>query len=107
MPKPPVGVASWRQVVQERVDTSSLRVVATEIGMSPSGLHVFLGGSRPHPATLKKISAWAARERAGQRPIDSRDVDAAVALLVRYVEGAPSERQAAARLRSILARLDR
>jgi hypothetical protein len=107
MPKPPVGVASWRQLVQKRVDGSSLRAVATEIGMSSSGLHVFLGGSRPHPATLKKISAWAAREQAGQLPIDSRDVEAAVALLVRFVESAPNERQATARLRSILVRLGR
>ncbi len=75
--------------------------------MSPSGLHVFLSGSRPHPSTLQKIGAWAARTHLARGSIDSRDVEAAIALIHRYVDSAPNEKEAATRLDKVLARLQR
>lgn len=106
MPKPLAGVVGLRKLVQQAVDQSSYRAVAEEIGMSQSGLYTFLARTRPHPATLKKVSAWAERQVAGkQESFDARDLDAAIALLVRFVRAAPNEKRAASRLREIVAKL--
>lgn len=93
MPNRESGVGQLRQLVRERVEKTSIRAVALEIGMSPSGLHVFLEGSRPHPATVRKISEWSKRDP-GPRIPDSRDVDAAVDLLRVYLERHPRSARA-------------
>src|ERR1044071_4560951 len=54
----PFGMARIREAVAERVAASSLRAVATEIGMSWSGLRKFLRGGSPHRATAQKLLAW-------------------------------------------------
>lgn len=106
MPKPLAGVVGLRRLVQKAVNQSSYRAVAEEIGMSQSGLYTFLTRTRPHPATLMKVSAWAERQVAGRKDsIDARDVDAAIALLARFVRAAPDEKRAAARLRDVVAKL--
>lgn len=97
MPKRPAGVAHLRQLVRERVDETSIRAVAAQIGMSASGLHVFLNGSRPHPSTVQLVTRWASR--LGEQGVpDDRDVDAAIALLVQYVRSAPTKDEQRARV---------
>lgn len=53
-----------RDVVAERVEAESLRRVAREVGMSPSGLQKFLDGATPYSATRRKLERWYVREAA-------------------------------------------
>jgi hypothetical protein len=52
-----------REMARLRVAETSLREVAGEIGMSPSGLRKFLDGSDPYGKTLGKLRAWVPRVR--------------------------------------------
>ena len=82
------GIKSLREAVAGRVAETSIRAVAEEIGMSHSGLHVFLKGSDPHPTTREKLVTWYVESRkspASQRDVTKADVDAAIRLLVCYV----------------------
>jgi hypothetical protein len=40
------------------VAATSRRRTAAEIGLSPRGLLKILSGTRPHPATLRKLEEW-------------------------------------------------
>lgn len=53
-----------REAVEEGVVTRSLRGVAREVGMSPSGLQKFRDGSTPYTATRRKLERWYVRESA-------------------------------------------
>lgn len=55
-------VAEIRDAVAESVSSTSLRQVAREVGMAPSGLRKFLDGSRPYTATRRKLHRWYVRE---------------------------------------------
>jgi hypothetical protein len=96
--------------VRQRVDETSIRAVAEELGMSPSGLHVLLGGTRPHPATLEKLVSWYVERRRSNpgsaAAVAAVDVDAAIRLLVHYVGQDGRESTQAERLRQILRRLE-
>jgi hypothetical protein len=77
--------------------------------MSPSGLHVLLKGSAPHPSTREKLVAWyVERGRAdGFRPeVSSADADAALRLLVRYVRQTSRADTQAKRVREIVNRFE-
>ncbi len=77
--------------------------------MSPSGLHVLLNGSSPHPATRGKLVAWyvAAQKEGVSRPdVSKADVDAALRLLVQYVRQDARSAVQAKRLREIVQRLE-
>jgi hypothetical protein len=47
-----------RSLAGERVERSSLRAVASQLGMSPSGLSKFLGGASPYQKTVGKLEGW-------------------------------------------------
>jgi hypothetical protein len=49
-----------RAAVTAAVEESSLRGVAREVGLSPTGLSKFLAGSRPYQRTRRKLERWAA-----------------------------------------------
>jgi transcriptional regulator with XRE-family HTH domain len=53
-----VPVTVLRDAVRLRVEGSTLRAVAAEVGLSFSGLRSFLAGTKPHPRTLEKLQAW-------------------------------------------------
>jgi hypothetical protein len=53
-----VALTRLRAAVTARVEMSSLRRVASEIGMSAPGLQSFLNGGTPFEATRRKLSAW-------------------------------------------------
>lgn len=101
------GVETLRDAVKARVSDTSIRAVAEEIGMSPSGLHVLLKGSDPHPATREKLVAWYIEQQRSKArsAVSKADVDAAVQLLIRYVrdDGRPGAqaRRAAAIMRRL------
>jgi hypothetical protein len=57
-PERAVPVVVLRDAVRLRVEGSTLRAVAAEVGLSFSGLRSFLAGTKPHPRTLEKLHAW-------------------------------------------------
>lgn len=58
LPSRIVSVVRLREAAQARVDASSRRAVAREIGLQPRGLEVFLAGAKPHPRTVEKLLRW-------------------------------------------------
>lgn len=110
-PRSSGGVGAIRQFARGRVEETSLRAVAAEIGMSYSGLRSFLEGREPYTATRGKLLAWYARvQHPDGRPVDPQGVQSAVALLARHLENLsdPRARSTAALdvFREIVSRLD-
>lgn len=52
------AVTHLRETAAARVENTSLRDVAREIGMSPTGLKKFLHGASPYAATLRRLRSW-------------------------------------------------
>ncbi len=72
-----------RETAAARVENTSLRSVAREIGMSPTGLKKFLQGTAPYSPTLRRLRNWYVRYAAAQPSgVELADADAAVAVLV-------------------------
>ncbi len=70
--------------------STSLREVARDVGMSPSGLSKFLDGAQPYSRTFNKLRAWYVR-RGGRRPdMPAADALAAIGMLLSDV---PDERK--------------
>ncbi|HEX6937969.1 MAG TPA: hypothetical protein VF158_01055 [Longimicrobiales bacterium] len=82
-----------REAVAERVDAQSLRRVAREVGMSPTGLQKFLHGATPYSATRRKLERWYVREVAsyGGAP-DAESLRAALHILGRDLPRGERER---------------
>ena len=57
-----------RDVVAEAVEQGSLRGIAREIGMSPTGLKKLLAGTDPYGPTLRKLVPWYERRVLQTRP---------------------------------------
>jgi hypothetical protein len=51
-----------REAVRERVEASSLRHVARQVGMSPTGLRKFLEGGIPYQKSRRRLFDWLQRE---------------------------------------------
>ncbi|HEX8361014.1 MAG TPA: hypothetical protein VF613_12945 [Longimicrobium sp.] len=51
-----------RENVAIRVHATSLRAVARQVGMSPSGLEKFIAGGTPYSNTRRKLVEWWYRE---------------------------------------------
>jgi transcriptional regulator with XRE-family HTH domain len=75
------SVRHMREVAAARVENTSLRQVAREIGMSPTGLKKFLEGTAPYSPTVRRLRNWYVRYAAVQRS-DVEEVDASAALAV-------------------------
>lgn len=86
-----------RQAASWSVSAASLRQVAREVGMSPSGLQKFLDGSSPYSATRKKLARWYVRR--GHEP----DVHAALAALEVLVQDLPPVERLQAMDRALVA----
>ncbi len=54
----PGSIERLRETVLARVRSTSLRAVAREVGMSPSGLDKFLSGGNPYSGTRRKLYNW-------------------------------------------------
>jgi hypothetical protein len=81
------GVAAMighiRERVGARVENTSLRNVAREIGMSPAGLKKFLQGTAPHSPTLRRLRNWYVQYVAASAgDVSEPDASAALAVLV-------------------------
>jgi hypothetical protein len=85
-----------REAAAARVENTSLRNVAREIGMSPMGLRNFLHGTEPYAPTLRRLRNWYVRYAATRSGnVQLEDATAALSLLVHDLAPAP-RREAAA-----------
>jgi hypothetical protein len=89
-----LDIEAIRTLATRRVEETSLRAVADEIGMSNSGLYSFLQGGKPYSSVRKRLVSWFMRGRlAESRPIPPAEIDAAASLLAAYIrQTAPSGR---------------
>jgi hypothetical protein len=106
--KPRFDTSVARRLAARRVDESSLRAVAAEIGLSKSGLDHFLKGREPYAKTRVKLAAWLMRQaHPTAESIRAGDVDAAIALLDRYMNAVGSDGAREQRVREVADRLFR
>ena len=76
----------FRWALRLAIEGSTLRAVAKEVGMSPSGLQNFLDGAAPYGKTKEKLRFWYFR-RAG---FNSYAVEDAAYILRRLVSSLPA-----------------
>lgn len=57
----PLDVETVRSALRQRIEVTSLRTAAREVGMSPTGLRGFVDGSDPYVKTVRRARAWFAR----------------------------------------------
>jgi hypothetical protein len=83
-----------RSLAGEHVERTSLRAVASQVGMSPSGLSKFLGGAAPYQKTVGKLESWYLLQQDGELHAEgpsAKVAAVAVRLLARIAP--PSMRQ--------------
>lgn len=61
-PKPSPPLERMREALAARVEATSLRQVARDVGMSPTGLQKVLGGADSYSRTRRKLERWYVRE---------------------------------------------
>ena len=75
-------VQHLRDMAAARVENTSLRGVAREIGMSPTGLKKFLLGTAPYSPTLRRLRKWYIQHAAlPTGEVSYQDASAALAVL--------------------------
>jgi hypothetical protein len=93
-----------REVATARVQATSLRRVAREIGMSPTGLRKFLDGTEPYTPTLHRLRVWFVRFAATPAgEVSHEEASAALAILTHDLSPTP-RRMAAQGMLDLLAR---
>lgn len=92
----PAPLSTVRDEVRHAIEQASVRAVAREVGLSPSGLQKFADGSQPYRGTRRKLVEWYAKREAGSDADDTPPAAAAAAfeLLLRPL---PPHRRADAR----------
>jgi transcriptional regulator with XRE-family HTH domain len=79
----PISPERVRQAVTRAVLATSLRQVARDVGMSPSGLDKYLTGiSEPYSQTRRKLEQWYVRNAAAHDGISDATAAAALTLLL-------------------------
>lgn len=84
------SVEHLRAAAATRVEHTSLRGVAREIGMSPTGLKKFLLGTAPYSPTLRRLRKWFVhRATLPLGEVGREDVSAAIEVLTHDLPGQP------------------
>lgn len=86
--KPGAPLDVLRHAAAEAETASSLRAVAREIGMSPTGLRNFIDGQTPYPSTRRKLNAWYTRYRLSRRVFTETEARAGLAVLLDAIPAA-------------------
>jgi prevent-host-death family protein len=71
MSLPSIPLQRLRETIASRVEASSLRTVARQVGMSPMGLKKFILGQEPYSRTQQRLLAWWLREVTGTVPAEA------------------------------------
>jgi len=83
-------VRHLREMAAARVRNTSLRGVAREIGMSPTGLKKFLLGTAPYSPTVRRLRRWYIHHAAlPNGEVEYQDASAALAVLTHDLPGEP------------------
>lgn len=92
--RPQPSIDRLRNAIVLRVQATSLRAVARQVGMSPSGLDKFLSGGTPYTKSRRKLFDWLHRERHNlHSDLTADGMAAALGALVRDL--APDRREGA------------
>jgi hypothetical protein len=89
--RPQNTIDRLREAVTIRVQATSLRSVARQVGMSPSGLDKFLMGGMPYQKSRRKLFDWLSRERGNLGA--EHTVDGVAAALASLVRDLPPDRR--------------
>jgi transcriptional regulator with XRE-family HTH domain len=87
--RPLSNLERLRETVATRVQSTSLRSVARQVGMSPTGLEKFLSGGTPYSRSRQKLQEWAERE--GGRPSSDMTVEGVEVAIGALVRDLPAE----------------
>lgn len=87
-----VRVEIMREAARAYMEATSGRKAAADIGLSKTGLRAFIAGTDPHPATLRKLTAWHIRTARDRHERITAET-AAVALAI-LTETLPAARRA-------------
>jgi len=83
-------VQHLRERAAARVERTSLRGVAREIGMSPTGLKKFLLGTAPYSPTLRRLRKWYLQHAAlPTGEVSYHDASAALVVLIHDLQPEP------------------
>jgi AcrR family transcriptional regulator len=83
-------VQHLRERAAARVERTSLRGVAREIGMSPTGLKKFLLGTAPYSPTLRRLRKWYLHHAAlPTGEVSYHDASAALVVLIHDLQPEP------------------
>jgi hypothetical protein len=83
-----------REMLGIAIERKTLRFVASQVGMSPTGLQQFVAGSKPYGKTKERVRAWFYREAA----MNALAPEDAAWFLRRFVVTLPDPDRAIARL---------
>lgn len=75
-----------RSAAAKRVEETTLRETADEIGMSFSGLRSFIDGGSPQKKTIQKLVAWFYKRSAKANAPQREDLEVAIAQILGYVD---------------------
>lgn len=89
--RPQTSITRLREAVTIRVQATSLRSVARQVGMSPSGLDKFLNGAMPYQKSRRRLFDWLHRERSNLGA--GLTVDGIAAALGSLVRDLPPDRR--------------
>lgn len=90
------SIKHLRETAAARVENTSLRSVAREIGMSPTGLKKFLQGTAPYSPTLRRLRTWYVHYAALQNGmVEVEDATNALSVLVHDLGPDPKRSSAA------------
>lgn len=89
--RPQPSIDRLRNAIILRVQATSLRSVARQVGMSPSGLDKFLSGGTPYSKSRRKLFDWLQRERHNLH--SGLTVDGMAAALGALVRDLPPDRR--------------
>ncbi|HEX8905579.1 MAG TPA: hypothetical protein VF771_12085 [Longimicrobiaceae bacterium] len=87
--RPLSNLERLRETVANRVQATSLRSVARQVGMSPTGLEKFLAGGTPYARSRQKLQEWAEGE--GSRPRSDMTVEGVEVAIGALVRDLPAE----------------
>ncbi|HEU4556301.1 MAG TPA: hypothetical protein VFS20_00580 [Longimicrobium sp.] len=83
-------VQHLRDLAAARVENTSLRGVAREIGMSPTGLKKFLMGTSPYSPTIRRLRRWYLQHAAlPTGEVSYHDASAALVVLTHDLQPEP------------------
>jgi hypothetical protein len=88
-----VPIEVIRHAVELAVASTSLRIVADEIGMTAMTVRAFIrGDGQPQPRTQRKLNAWYARQAAARDSEGMNDVRSALIVLAGFYPQARQSR---------------